>query len=402
MARYAYSAVGVDGQTIEGVEAAADIAAMHQSLLERGLQPIEVGRKKSALQFEITRKKVPRKDLMHFSRQLAVFIRSGISILDALAVINEEQDNKVFRDCIADMILRLESGDTFAGAAAAHSEAFPNFYLSILKSAEVTGNLEAVLEQLAEYIERDLDARHKVTSALMYPAVVMAMSVVTVVVLTVYVLPKFERFFSALDAKLPLATRILLGISRFFTNWYPVLIGGVIALCVLAALSVRTERGRTIKDRAMLRTPGFGDVLRHAILERFCRIMSSMVQAGVSLDVALEVTAEATNNVVYRTRINEARDAMLRGEGLADPLAATGLFPASARQMFRVGESTGTLDDQLHIAAEYFDRELDHKIKRFTSLFEPAVIVAMGGIVGFVAIAMVSAMYGIYNQVKLH
>jgi len=402
VARYAYSAVGVDGQTIEGVEAAADIAAMHQSLLERGLQPIEVGRKKSALQFEITRKKVPRKDLMHFSRQLAVFIRSGISILDALAVINEEQDNKVFRDCIADMILRLESGDTFAGAAAAHSEAFPNFYLSILKSAEVTGNLEAVLEQLAEYIERDLDARHKVTSALMYPAVVMAMSVVTVVVLTVYVLPKFERFFSALDAKLPLATRILLGISRFFTNWYPVLIGGVIALCVLAALSVRTERGRTIKDRAMLRTPGFGDVLRHAILERFCRIMSSMVQAGVSLDVALEVTAEATNNVVYRTRINEARDAMLRGEGLADPLAATGLFPASARQMFRVGESTGTLDDQLHIAAEYFDRELDHKIKRFTSLFEPAVIVAMGGIVGFVAIAMVSAMYGIYNQVKLH
>jgi type IV pilus assembly protein PilC len=170
---------------------------------------------------------------------------------------------------------------------------------------------------------------------------------------------------------------------------------------VLGAATVRTEIGRNTRDRVLLSLPGFGEVLRHAILERFCRILSAMVQAGVSLDVALSVTAEATNNRVYRTRLADAREAMIRGEGLAEPLARTGLFPGSARQMMRVGESTGTLDQQLQIAAEYFDRELNHKIKKFTNLFEPAVIIAMGTLVGFVAIAMVSAMYGIYNQVQL-
>lgn len=402
MSRFAYRAIRLDGSIVEGIEDARTLAEAHQALHQRGLQPVEVDRKRGVLQFEITRKTVPRKEVMHFSRQLAVFVRAGIPLLDALEVIAEEQDNKLFRGAIAGMIVRLEGGATFAGAAAAHPEAFPRYYLSILRSAEVTGNLDTVLDQLADYMERDLDARHKVTSALVYPAVVLLMSLVTVTVLTVYVLPKFQRFFESLDAKLPVATRILLDASHFFQNWWLALAFMALAAFLLVALTLRTERGRDIRDRVLLATPGFGDVMRHAILERFCRILSAMVQAGVSLDVALGVTAEATNNVVYRTRLAEAREAMIRGEGLAEPLAATGLFPGSARQMMRVGESTGTLEQQLQTAAEYFDRELDHKIKRFTNLFEPAVIIGMGVVVGFVAIAMVSAMYGIYNQVQLH
>jgi type IV pilus assembly protein PilC len=402
MSRFSFRAIGIDGTIVEGTETAKTLADAHQLLHQRGLQPVEVDRKKTVFQFEITRRTVPRKEVMHFSRQLAVFVRAGIPLLDALEVISEEQDNKLFRGAIAGMIVRLEGGATFAAAAAAHPEAFPRFYISILRSAEVTGNLDTVLEQLAEYMERDLDARHKVTSALVYPAVVMAMSLVTIVVLTVYVLPKFQKFFESLNAELPLVTRALLAASHFFQNWWLVLILLGIGVFVVGALTVRTQQGRDIRDRVLLSLPGFGDVLRHAILERFCRILSAMVQAGVSLDVALSVTAEATNNVVYRNRLAEAREAMIRGEGLAEPLARTGLFPGSARQMMRVGESTGTLDQQLQIAAEYFDRELDHKIKRFTNLFEPAVIITMGVLVGFVAIAMVSAMYGIYSQVQLH
>jgi type IV pilus assembly protein PilC len=401
MSRFTFRAIGIDGTIVEGIETAKTLADAHQSLHQRGLQPVEVDRKRGVLEFEITRKTVPRKEIMHFSRQLAVFVRAGIPLLDALEVISEEQDNKLFRSAIAGMIVRLEGGATFAAAAAAHPEAFPRFYLSILRTAEVTGNLDTVLEQLAEYMERDLDARHKVTSALVYPAVVLAMSTVTEVVLTVYVLPKFETFFRGLDAQLPLVTRALLDTSHFFQNWWLVLALLAVLVFIGAAAMVRTETGRNARDRVLLRLPGFGDVVRHAILERFCRILSAMVQAGVSLDVALSVTAEATNNVVYRTRLAVARDEMIRGEGLAEPLARTGLFPGSARQMMRVGESTGTLDQQLRIAAEYFDRELDHKIKKFTNLFEPAVIIAMGTLVGFVAIAMVSAMYGIYNQVQL-
>ena len=151
----------------------------------------------------------------------------------------------------------------------------------------------------------------------------------------------------------------------------------------------------------ILKLPILGDLVRTAIIERVCRILSSMLRAGVSLPDAMRVTAESANNAVYSRGLSTVREEMIEGQGLAEPLARTGLFPGAARQMFRVGEETGTLDTQLATAASFYDRELDVKLKRFTGLFEPIVIVFMGVIVGFVAIALVSAMYGIYKQVKI-
>ena len=356
--------------------------------------------RKSLLQFELTRKKIPRKDLMHFSRQLAVFIKAGIPIIDALEAIREEMGNKFFAAILEDIVDRLKSGSTFADAADQHADAFPNYYLGILRSAELTGRLDVVLVQLSQYVERDLEARRKVISALAYPFVILGVSVVVVAVLVSYVLPKFEAFFADLHAKLPLPTRILLNTSHFLTTrWYipAALLAGLVLLAILAA---RTDRGRTIRDTLLLKLPILGDLMRHVVLERFCRILSAMMQAGVPLPSALSVTTTATSNAVYRRGLVQAREAMMRGEGLAGPLIATGLFPPSAKQMFRVGENTGTLDEQLETAAVYFERELDYKIKRFTTLFEPAVLLFVGGIVGFVAIAVVSAMYGIFRQVR--
>ena len=356
--------------------------------------------KKSIWQFEITKKKVPRKDLMHFSRQLAVFIKAGIPIIDALEAIQEEMGNKYFRTIVDDMLERLKSGSTFADAAQGHEDAFPSYYLGILRSAELTGKLDTVLVQLSEYIERDVEARRKVTSALAYPAVILVLSIVVVAVLVSVVLPKFESFFNQLHATLPLPTRILLGISHFLTSNVLIIALSAILLVVLLVTGLRTDRGKQIRDTLLLKLPIMGDLMRHVVLERFCRILSAMMQGGVALPDALRVTTEATNNTVYRKGLNDARDAMMRGEGLAGPLIATGLFPPSAKQMFRVGENTGTLDDQLETAATYFERELDYKIKRFTTLFEPAVLLFVGLLVGFVAIAVVSAMYGIFRQVK--
>jgi type IV pilus assembly protein PilC len=357
--------------------------------------------KKSILQFEITRKKVPRKDLMHFSRQLAVFIRAGIPILDALEAIHEEMANKFFRFVVEDIMEQLRAGMTFAEAAELHATAFPNYYLGILKSAEMTGRLDTVLVQLSEYIERDLDARRKVTSALAYPGVILGLSVVVVIVLVSYVLPKFESFFATLNAKLPLPTRILLNTSHWLTTYWPFLVGTFLVLLIAGLAAMRTESGRAGRDSALMKLPVLGDLLRHVVLERFCRILSAMMQAGVPLTDAMRVTTDAVSNAVYKRGLTQAREAMLRGEGLAGPLVATGLFPPSAKQMFRVGESTGTLDEQLETAAIYFERELDYKIKRFTTLFEPAVLVVVGCIVGFVAIAVVSAMYGVFRQVHV-
>lgn len=364
-------------------------------------EPKKQSRLQSVLQFELTKGRVKRKDLMHFSRQMAVFIKAGIPLLDALDTITDEMGNKRFREVLTDMGAELRSGGTISSAADKHPDVFPAYYRGILRSAELTGNLDTVLLQLSDYLEREQEAKRRVSAALTYPGVVVAMSVVVVVILTVYVLPRFRKFFDDLHAKLPLATRALLAFTGFMSDWGWLVAAVAAGLVLAAVLFVRTsEQGRMTRDRLLLKLPVVGDLVHHAILERFCRILTSMVSAGVPLPEALGVTTDAAGNRVFRQKLETAQQEMLRGEGLARPLARTELFPTAARQMFAVGESTGTLDDQLQIAADYFDRELDYKIKRFTNLFEPAVLLFVGVLVGFVAIALVSAMYGIFRQVQ--
>jgi type IV pilus assembly protein PilC len=402
MEKYRYSALNNAGDKVSGVQEATSVGAAHLALLERGLQPVEVAaKKKSVLQFEVTKKKVHRRDIMHFSRQLSVFVQAGIPIMEALDVIADETPDALLKSAIYDMIERLQAGDTFASAAAAHPEVFPNYYIGILGSAELTGTLDVVLDQLAEYTEREIDARGKVTSALIYPAVVLVMAIATVVILAVFVLPRFVTFFNSFHAKLPLPTRMMLSVSGFVSSWWFALIGGLVLLAVVFIALHRSEGGKAWLDSVVLKLPVLGDLVQTAILERICRILSSMVHAGVPLPDAMAVTADAASNAVYRRGLTSIREQMIEGQGLSNPVAQSGLFPGAARQMFRVGEETGTLDQQLEVAAKYYNREVDLKIKRFTSLFEPAIIILMGVVVGFVAVALVSAMYGIYKQVNV-
>jgi type IV pilus assembly protein PilC len=270
-----------------------------------------------------------------------------------------------------------------------------------MRSAELTGELDSILAQLAVYLERDLEARRKVKSATMYPAVILVMSIITITVISWYVLPKFKVFFKSLNAKLPLPTRMLLGVTDFLTTWWWALGIGVAGAVVVIVAGLQTERGQFLKDRLVLTTPVLGSTIQFALVERFCRILASMVSAGVSLPEALRVATESLRNRVYIQALNSVNEAMLEGAGIAGPLSKTDLFPPTAVQMLRVGEETGTLDSQLETTAEYYETELDYKIKKLTALFEPAVIVVMGLLVGFVAIALISAMYGVFRQVKI-
>jgi type IV pilus assembly protein PilC len=233
-----------------------------------------------------------------------------------------------------------------------------------------------------------------------YPAIVLVMSLVTVVILVGFVLPRFTGFFKEFDAKLPLPTQLLLDFSDFTqTYWWA--IGGTVAIVGTSLyLFLKTDKGQLTKDRIFLRMPLFGDVVQYAVIERFCRIISAMMKAGVPLPEAMQAAIEGANNKVYEDALVVAREAMLEGEGIASPIADSGLFPHAAVQMIRVGEDTGTLDAQLDSAAAYYARELDYKLKKVTSLAEPAIIIFMGLVVGFVAVALVSAMYGVFSQQK--
>lgn len=401
MPKYRFTAAGADGSVINGVEKSDAITSVREVLLDRNLQPISISEKKSVLQFEITKKKVKKRDLMHLCRQLAVFIRSGVSVLEALGVIAEETSEKLLRTSLLGMREALETGSRFSEAASLHPELFPGYSVEILRSAELTGNLDNVLDQLGDYLEREIDTSQKVKSALAYPIVVVGLALVVSTVLVVYVLPKFRSFFASLDAKLPLPTRMLLDLAKWIGSWGWTLGVGLGVALVGFVITIQTQKGREFRDKVILAIPVIGGLIHTAIVERFCRLLSSMTVAGVALPEAIAVTTAATNNTVFRTRLSTARAAMMRGEGLAGPLADTGLFPGAAKQMFAVGENTGNLDDQLEAAANYLDRELDYRLKRFTTLIEPAMIIGVGIVVGFVAIALISAMYGIFRQVKV-
>jgi type IV pilus assembly protein PilC len=401
MPKFKYAAVTLDGNAVNGVFEADHPNDVRMRLAETGVFVREIKERTGLMKMELMPKRVPRVEIMNFSRQLAAFVRAGIPIIDAIDTLRSDMKNERFRKVLADVADALRSGETLSNAVAMHSDVFPNFYITILRSAEMTGHVDSVLDQLASYIERDENAKRKIKSALTYPTVVMALAVISVIVIVAVALPKFRGFFDSLDAKLPLATRVLLGITDFLSNYWWALAGGFAVLFVGGFLWMRTEHGKMSRDRFLLRAPVFGDLVRFTIIERFCRILASLVKAGVQIPDAMVVASGATNNRVYLGKLSEAREAMIRGEGMSEPIAATGLFPGGVCQMVKVGEDTGTLDDQLDTAAAFYGKEVEYKLEKLTALFEPMIIVFVGVVVGFVAIAMVSALYGIFNQVKL-
>jgi type IV pilus assembly protein PilC len=401
MPKFAYVAAGPNGSVLKGVQEADTLTTARLALLSRDLDVTKIGEKRGALQLELTKTRIKSSELMHLSRQLAAFIRAGVPILDAIQILTDESASRGVQRVMGAIGEDLRAGATLSDAFERHPQDFPDFYRGILRSAELTGRLDTVLDQLSIYIERDLEARRKIKGAITYPAIIIVMSVLTVIVLATFVLPKFQVFFESLDAELPLPTRMLMATTSFIGHMWWVLLGSAVLAVVLPVVGVRFEAGRLLWHKILLRLPVLGETVRYAIVERYCRILSSMVSAGVPLNEAMTVARESVKNRVFDRGLRQAYDEMLQGGGLAKPLQATRLFPSTASQMIRVGEETGSLDAQLEVAAEYFERELDYKIKAVTALIEPAVLLFSGAIVGFVAIALVSAMYGIFKTANL-
>jgi type IV pilus assembly protein PilC len=400
MTAFAYVATETDGRVTTGRARAADRESAETRLRSRGLLDVRLTEKKGLLHSEIMAKRVKRVEIMHLSRQLGAFIHAGLPLVEAVHTLGAESANSSMRRMMAEVEDRLRGGDTLSNCFDAHPKIFPEYYRGILRSAELTGELDTVLEQLAKYLERDEEARRKIKSAMIYPSIILGMSLVTVVVLSVFVLPKFKVFFAGLNAELPLPTRMLLATTDFFGLWWWAILSGVLTLALVLFLAGRTPPGKYARDRLVLALPAVGGTVQYALVERFCRILSSMVSAGVPLPEALRVATESLHNRVFTRALAGVAEAMLEGEGLATPLVRTKLFPSTAAQMMRVGEETGTLDTQLDVTAHYYEGELGYKIQKLTSLIEPVVIIAMGVVVGFVAVALVSAMYGIFGQVK--
>jgi type IV pilus assembly protein PilC len=400
MGKFKYTATTEDGRQTRGTATATSIKTAMSGLVEQGLDVKQLREKRNVLQFEITKKKLKQDELMHFSRQLSAFVRAGIPLIEALEVIEEEAQDKVLKEVLIGVRDSLITGETFSDALRPYESLFPKFYVDMVRAAELTGSLDQVLAELAGYIKRDLEARNKIKSALVYPMIILVMAIATVIILATFVLPRFKTFFEGFNATLPLPTRMLIGFTNFVSNYWLFIIIGLAVLVAIPMAIVRTPAGRRRKDKMILRAPVVGQVVLFAIIERFCRLLATMMQAGVPLPEAMGVLGDSTKNVIFKKGMDDVHAAMMRGEGLAQPMAETKLFPGAVIQMVKVGENTGTLNEQLSVGSDFYGEELEFKIQRLTSLFEPAVIIFMGAAVGFVAIAMISAMYGIYKQVQ--
>ncbi len=401
MPAYNYVAIARDGAQQDGVQKAKSLTDARIALEGQSLTVIDIDLKPSILTAELTKSRIKPVQLMHISRQLAAYTRAGIPILDAIQDIADSADKRSVKRVMEEIGEELRGGARLTEAFSKHPKDFPVYYLGILQSAELTGQLDTVLDQLASYLSRDLEARRKLKGAMIYPSIIAAMAVLTVVVLTLFVLPQFKVFFESLNAELPLPTRILLDTTAFLGQW-AWLFGLITVLLVVGFfVGIRFRRGRYIRDTMILKIPFLGKTLRFALIERFTRILASMVSAGVPISRSLQVAIDSLGNLYFEDRLNVAREEMLAGAGLAKPIAETKLLPAMAIQMIKVGEDTGNLDTQLEVAAGYYEQELDYKIKKLATIIEPVVIIFMGGIVGFVAIALVSAMYGIFRAANL-
>ncbi len=403
MPSYAYRAYTERGQKREGRIEAAGTSAAEQALWLEGLKIIELNPappKKTMADYFPSLYQISRQDLILFTRQLATFVGAGVAMTRALTVIAEETASPLFKRVILTIIDDLERGQNLSESLVKHPKVFPSLYVDLMRVAELTGNLEATLEELAGYLRRDMNTVRRVRTAMIYPAVILVVATAVVIILVFFALPAFVKIFAEFRVQLPLSTRILIGIVAFSRAW-GLLIGAVLALLALAlVIGLRTQRGLYAKDVISLKVPIMGPIVLSAVLNRFSRTLAMVLKAGVPLGQTFDAVIAGTGNKVFQRGLGTVKEQMTGGEGFAGPLLRTHLFPPMLTQMVRVGEETGTLDTYLEQAADFYEEELDYRIRAMTSLIEPVMTVAVGLVVGFIAVSLISAMYGLVGALK--
>lgn len=403
MAKFRYEAETLDGQSVKGTVEAASALAARNELAVRGMRVTKIAERKG-LQMELTQQKVPLIEIMHFSRQMSTFIRAGIPIIEALDTLRVDTKSKRFQAVLEDVVEKVGNGGASLGdAIAAHGDVFPTYFLAMLRSAELTGKMDDAFEQLHRYIRRDVQLTKQVRKALIYPCILLAVAFGVVAIIVIFVIPKFAEFFESFGAELPLPTRMLMAVADFVGSTAGLVTGVILLGAIVGTVAyVRTPTGRRGLHALLLKIPVLNTVVVYSATERFTRILAVLLDAGVPLTDAMPSAIDCTTNTIFRERLSAASEGVLAGEGFAEPISETELFPPTVVSMIRVGERTGELADQLENIAGFFEEELDYAVDKLTQWFEPLIILIIGVVVGFVALAMVSAMYGIYGQVDVN
>ena len=333
-------------------------------------------------------KRVPNREVVVFTRLFATMVGAGLPIVRSLDVLARQTENKTLRRVIQAMIADVESGSTLAGAMRRHPRVFPDLSVDMVVAGEASGALDTILLRLADYLEKNEALARKVRSALVYPAMIVAVSVPAVVVMLLFVVPTFEEMFASASVVLPAPTRLVIGASGALKEWWWVLLGLVLVLGGASRHAWGTVGGRLAADRFLLGVPVAGAVVRKAAVSRFTRTLGTLVASGVPILEGLEVTAKTAGNRVVHDAVMKARASIAGGDTISGPLAESGVFPPVVVRMIHVGEQTGALDKMLARVADFHEQEVDTAVASLLSAVEPAMVVVLGLVVGGMIVSL--------------
>jgi type IV pilus assembly protein PilC len=412
---FRYAAKDNSGKTVQGTLQANDRAEAVNELRRQDLVVLRVeegadkgskssksGKAARGMQFSLFKPKpsATRQELVMFTRQLATMIGAGLSLLESLDVLEEQAESPGMKCACEILTSELRGGSDLSTAMALCPKAFNRLYISMVTAGEASGQMDVILERLAEYVEASDALRREIRSAMTYPVISLVLVLGITMFLMVGVVPGFKEIFEGLGTELPTLTRRVMAVSDWIRESWIVMIGAVFAFFAGFVVMKKTQSGTLFLDHLSLRVPIFGPLARKVALARFSRTFATLIRSGVPIMGTLEIVSDTAGNEVVAGVVRKARENVRNGEMLSEPLAESRVFPAMVTRMIAIGERSGALEALLEKIAEFYDAQVKAQIKALTSLIEPLLIVLMGGIVGFVVLAVFMPMLDIIGQVS--
>jgi type IV pilus assembly protein PilC len=404
MATYAFKALDLGGSPSKGEIEASDKQAVASQLRSRGLIVVDIEERTPASAGDILArfKKVGPDDLVIATRQLATMVESGMSLLRALYVIEEQTENEKLREIWIDVRKDVEAGVSLSDALRRHPDAFNELYVAMVAAGETGGILDSTLVRVATQLEKDATLRRQIKAAMVYPSLIGGFAFVVLFALVTFLVPVFEKIFKDFGGDLPPITKFTVWLSHIFTRRWYVMFAVIFAVVWLFRYWKGTERGRIQWDTIKLKFPmKIGGIVQKVCLARFSRTFSGLIAAGVPMLEAIDITGKTSGNKVIEKAMEEVRDSVKKGGSLTAPMTRVPeAFPVMVTQMIGVGEETGALETMMSKVADFYEDQVDAAVKALTSILEPVMIVVVGAIVGFIVISMYLPMFKVYDSIK--
>jgi len=398
MPTYTYTARAVNGELKTATIDAPSREEVVAQLRRQRMSVVKVD--EESKKAKTPRGSIKMRDIVIFTRQFSTMINAGLPLVQALDILAKQTENKTLSEVTRAVVFDVESGHTVADALAKHPNAFSDLYVNMVAAGEAGGILDTILMRLATFMEKNDALVRKVKGAMIYPGVIMSVAVIAICVLLIFVIPVFETMFGSVGLALPLPTRVVIGLSRFLKGYWWLIGGGIAGSFVMVKRYYATPGGKLLIDKAMLKVPVLGDVLRKSAVSRFTRTLGTLISSGVSILDGLEITAKTAGNRVIQDAIMASRASIAGGDTIAAPLQKSAVFPPMVISMIAVGEQTGGLDEMLSKIADFYDEEVDAAVSGLLSLLEPVMIVFLGVVVGGMVVAMYLPIFDMINAVQ--